>query len=69
MLVEHACHNSVAAVRQQAAERITDEDNLKRLLKEARRDRQVVRLARKGSPSDVTMPSGWPSSRLNASTF
>lgn len=46
ILVEHACHNSVAVVRQQAVERITDEDNLKRLLKEARRDRQVVRLAK-----------------------
>ncbi len=45
-LVHQACHNGVAAVRHQAAERIEDEKGLKRLLKEARRDRQVVRLAR-----------------------
>ena len=44
--VQQACHNSVAAVRHQAAERVNDEENLKRLLKEARRDRQVVRLAK-----------------------
>jgi hypothetical protein len=45
-LIHQACHNGVAAVRHQAAERIEDEKGLKRLLKEARRDRQVVRLAR-----------------------
>ena len=45
-LIHHACHNGVAAVRHQAAERIEHEEGLKRLLKEARRDRQVVRLAR-----------------------
>ena len=45
-LIHQACHNGVAAVRHQAAERIEDEEGLKRLLKEARRDRQVVRLAR-----------------------
>lgn len=45
-LIDQACHNGVAAVRHQAAERIEDEEGLKRLLKEARRDRQVVRLAR-----------------------
>ncbi|WP_404376655.1 DUF349 domain-containing protein [Vreelandella aquamarina] len=45
-LVQQACHNSVAAVRHQAAERISSEENLKRLLKEARRDRQVVRFAK-----------------------
>lgn len=45
-LIHQACHNGVAAVRHQAAERIDDEEGLKRLLKEARRDRQVVRLAR-----------------------
>ncbi|HSP31531.1 MAG TPA: DUF349 domain-containing protein, partial [Halomonas sp.] len=45
-LIHQACHNGVAAVRHQAAERIEEEEALKRLLKEARRDRQVVRLAR-----------------------
>lgn len=45
-LIHQACYNGVAAVRHQAAERIEDEEGLKRLLKEARRDRQVVRLAR-----------------------
>lgn len=45
-LIHQACHNGVAAVRHQAAERIEDEEGLKRLLKEARRDRQVVRLAK-----------------------
>ena len=45
-LIHQACHNGVAAVRHQAAERINDEEGLKRLIKEARRDRQVVRLAR-----------------------
>lgn len=45
-LIHQACHNGVAAVRHQAAERIEGEEGLKRLLKEARRDRQVVRLAR-----------------------
>ncbi|WP_404471725.1 DUF349 domain-containing protein [Vreelandella venusta] len=45
-LTHQACHNGVAAVRHQAAQRIENEENLKRLLKEARRDRQVMRLAR-----------------------
>ncbi|MFP3343861.1 DUF349 domain-containing protein [Halomonas sp. SIMBA_159] len=45
-LVQQACHNSVAAVRHQAAERVNDEEQLKRLLREARRDRQVVRFAK-----------------------
>ena len=45
-LIYQACHNGVAAVRHQAAERIEEEEGLKRLLKEARRDRQVSRLAR-----------------------
>ena len=45
-LIHQACHNGVAAVRHQAAERVEEEEGLKRLLKEARRDRQVVRLAR-----------------------
>lgn len=45
-LIEHACHNGVAAVRHQAADRVVSEEGLKQLLKQARRDRQVVRLAR-----------------------
>ncbi|SDN50955.1 DUF349 domain-containing protein [Vreelandella arcis] len=45
-LIEHACHNGVAAVRHQAADRVTSEAGLKQLLKQARRDRQVTRLAR-----------------------
>ncbi|MBE0464220.1 MAG: DUF349 domain-containing protein [Halomonadaceae bacterium] len=45
-LITQACHNGVATVRHRAAERIEDEESLKRLLKEARRDRHVVRLAR-----------------------
>ena len=45
-LIHQACHNGVAAVRQQAADRIENEDSLKQLLKEARRDRQVIRQAR-----------------------
>ncbi|RUR31579.1 DUF349 domain-containing protein [Vreelandella andesensis] len=45
-LVHQACHNGVAAVRHQAAQRIESEENLKKLLKEARRDRQVIRQAR-----------------------
>lgn len=45
-LIVQACRNGVAAVRHQAAQRIESEESLKRLLKEARKDRQVVRLAR-----------------------
>ncbi|MFG6668407.1 DUF349 domain-containing protein [Halomonas sp. HNIBRBA4712] len=45
-LIFQACHNSVASVRRQAAERLEEEASLKQLLKEARRDRNVVRLAR-----------------------
>ncbi|MGM0834153.1 DUF349 domain-containing protein [Halomonas qaidamensis] len=45
-LVHQACHNGVAAVRHQAAQRIESEESLKKLLKEARRDRQVIRHAR-----------------------
>ncbi|WP_447554227.1 DUF349 domain-containing protein [Vreelandella sp. EE22] len=45
-LIYQACHNGVASVRHQAAQRIESEESLKRLLKEARRDRQVMRLAR-----------------------
>ncbi|WP_447530035.1 DUF349 domain-containing protein [Vreelandella sp. TE19] len=45
-LIHQACHNGVASVRHRAAERIEDEESLKRLLKQARRDRHVMRLAR-----------------------
>lgn len=45
-LIEQACHNGVAAVRHQAADRVVSEAGLKRLLKQARRDRQVTRMAR-----------------------
>lgn len=45
-LIYQACHNRVAAVRRAAAERVSSEAGLKRLLKESRRDRQVTRLAR-----------------------
>ncbi|MCZ0928638.1 DUF349 domain-containing protein [Halomonas janggokensis] len=45
-LIEHACHNGVAAVRHQAADRIVSQEGLKQLLKQARRDRQVVRMAK-----------------------
>ncbi|RUR39625.1 DUF349 domain-containing protein [Vreelandella populi] len=45
-LIKQACHNGVAAVRHRAAERLENEESLKQLLKEARRDRQVVRIAR-----------------------
>lgn len=45
-LIEQACDNGVASVRQRAAERVTSEEGLKQLVKQARRDRQVMRLAR-----------------------
>ncbi|PRY63137.1 uncharacterized protein DUF349 [Vreelandella songnenensis] len=45
-LMHQACHNGVAAVRHRAAERIDSEEHLKLLLKQARRDRQVTRIAR-----------------------
>lgn len=45
-LIHQACHNGVATVRHRAAERLESEESLKQLLKEARRDRQVVRIAR-----------------------
>ncbi|MGO2262597.1 MULTISPECIES: DUF349 domain-containing protein [Halomonas] len=45
-LIKQACQNGVAAVRHRAAERIETEEGLKRLLKDARRDRYVTRLAR-----------------------
>ncbi|XKH60575.1 DUF349 domain-containing protein [Halomonas sediminis] len=45
-LIYQACHNGVAVVRHSAAERLHEEADLKRLLKEARRDRRVIRTAR-----------------------
>lgn len=45
-LIHQACENGIAAVRHAAAERITSEDGLIRLTRQARRDKQVVRLAR-----------------------
>ncbi|MGP9679820.1 DUF349 domain-containing protein [Halomonas sp. AOP27-A1-41] len=45
-LIKQACQNGVAAVRHRAAKRIETEEGLKRLLKDARRDRYVTRLAR-----------------------
>ncbi|MBZ5486971.1 DUF349 domain-containing protein [Halomonas aquamarina] len=45
-LIYQACHNGVATVRHRAAERIDSEESLKQLLKQARRDRQVTRIAR-----------------------
>lgn len=45
-LIHQACENGIAAVRHAAAERITSEDGLTRLARQARRDKQVVRLAR-----------------------
>ncbi|MYL22204.1 DUF349 domain-containing protein [Halomonas alkaliantarctica] len=44
--IHQACHNAVVAVRHRAAEQVESEAGLKRLLKESRRDRQVIRLAR-----------------------
>ncbi|NYS60686.1 DUF349 domain-containing protein [Vreelandella salicampi] len=44
--IHQACHNAVVAVRHRAAEQVESEAGLKRLLKESRRDRQVLRLAR-----------------------
>ena len=45
-LIHQACENGIAAVRHAAAKRITSEDGLTRLARQARRDKQVVRLAR-----------------------
>ncbi|SEL98303.1 DUF349 domain-containing protein [Halomonas caseinilytica] len=45
-LIRQACENGIAAVRHAAAERVTSEAGLTRLVNEARRDRRVTRLAR-----------------------
>ncbi|WNK19736.1 DUF349 domain-containing protein [Halomonas piscis] len=45
-LIDQACHNRVATVRHRAAQRVSSEAGLKRLLKESRRDRQVAQRAR-----------------------
>ncbi|SDM07671.1 protein of unknown function [Modicisalibacter muralis] len=45
-LIHQACENGIAAVRHAAAERITSEEGLTRLARQARRDKQVARLAR-----------------------
>ncbi|WNL39381.1 DUF349 domain-containing protein [Halomonas sp. PAMB 3232] len=45
-LIYQACNNGVASVRKRAAERLDSEASLKTLLKQARRDRNVMRLAR-----------------------
>ncbi|QJQ94622.1 MULTISPECIES: DUF349 domain-containing protein [Halomonadaceae] len=45
-LILQACENGIAAVRHAAAGRIASEEGLARLVRQARRDKQVVRLAR-----------------------
>lgn len=45
-LIRQACENGIAAVRHAAAERVTSEEGLARLARQARRDKQVARLAR-----------------------
>ncbi|TFH88286.1 DUF349 domain-containing protein [Billgrantia azerbaijanica] len=45
-LIHQACENGIAAVRHAAAARVESEAGLQRLVREARRDRQVVRQAR-----------------------
>ncbi len=45
-LIRQACDNGIAAVRQAAAARVSSEAGLHRLVREAKRDRQVVRQAR-----------------------
>lgn len=46
-LIRQACDNGIAGVRRAAAERVTSEAGLTRLAREARRDKQVARQARK----------------------
>ena len=46
ILIEQACQNSIAGVRQAAAERIDSDEGLERLAREARRDKQIMRSAR-----------------------
>ncbi|GHC24858.1 DUF349 domain-containing protein [Aidingimonas halophila] len=45
-LIEQACTNGIAAVRHAAATRVTSEEGLRQLVRRAKRDKQVVRLAR-----------------------
>ncbi|HSH56657.1 MAG TPA: DUF349 domain-containing protein, partial [Halomonas sp.] len=45
-LVRQACDNGIAAVRHAAAARVESDNGLSRLVREARRDRQVMRQAR-----------------------
>ncbi|WP_438766082.1 DUF349 domain-containing protein [Kushneria sp. TE3] len=45
-LIEQACQNSIAGVRQAAAGRIDSDEGLERLAREARRDKQIMRGAR-----------------------
>jgi len=45
-LIHHASENGITAVRHAAAERVTSPDGLALLVKQARRDKQVARLAR-----------------------
>ncbi|MHB0776893.1 DUF349 domain-containing protein [Halomonas sp. WWR20] len=45
-LIRQASDNGIAAVRHAAAERVTSETGLAQLIREARRDKQVARLAR-----------------------
>ncbi|GHB07195.1 DUF349 domain-containing protein [Modicisalibacter luteus] len=45
-LIHQACENSIAAVRHAAAERVTSEEGLTQLARQARRDKHVTRLAR-----------------------
>lgn len=46
LLIEQACQNSIAGVRQAAAGRIDSDEGLERLAREARRDKQIMRSAR-----------------------
>ena len=45
-LIAQACENGIAAVRHAAAARVTSEAGLQQLARQARRDKQVARLAR-----------------------
>ncbi|REC93992.1 DUF349 domain-containing protein [Kushneria indalinina] len=45
-LIEQACQNSIASVRQAAAGRVDSDEGLERLAREARRDKQIMRGAR-----------------------
>lgn len=46
VLIQQACHNTIAAVRHAAAARITSQAGLERLVRDAKRDRHVQRQAR-----------------------